>query len=68
MKFSQFLKGFLEENSPIGDLARDFVLSKCKATTYEGIKKSLLKNNACSGAFDALERAYELFKEKIGNC
>lgn len=64
MKFSQFLKGFLEENSPIGDLARDFVFTKSKATTYNGIKKQLEKYNACNGAFEALEKAYELFKKE----
>lgn len=56
-------KSFLEENSPIGDLARDFVLSKSKATTYHGIKNTLFKYNACDGAFEALERAYDLFKK-----
>lgn len=67
MKFSQFLKSFLEENSPIGDLARDLVLTKSKATTYHGIKNTLLKHNACDGAFDALERAYDLFKKENNN-
>ena len=65
MTFSQFLKQSFEEDSKIGDLARDFIASKCKATSYEGVKRSLDKHNACCEAYNALELAYELYKKRI---
>lgn len=44
--FSDYLKSFKYENSPTGDLARDFITSKSKATTYEGVLRHLNKNDA----------------------
>lgn len=65
MKFSVFLKSFEKDNSPVGDLARDFMASKSKATTYNGVKNALDRNCACCGAYEALERAYELYKKQL---
>lgn len=46
LNFSDYLKSFKHENSPAGDLARDFIASKSKATTYEGVLSHLNKNDA----------------------
>lgn len=50
MTFERWLKLQYNRNSPIGDLARDFIESndeKCN-------KKTLIEREACIGAFDAL--------------
>lgn len=46
MLFSTFLLSFQNENSPKGDLARDFIASKSRARTYLGIVKHLESHNA----------------------
>lgn len=64
MTFVKFLKQFKNENSKIGDLARDIIDFKRRCTSYSGVKKDLENNNACDGAFIALEEAYRLYREK----
>lgn len=61
MKFSEYLKSFVNENTPYGDLARDFIASKSKATTYKGIKKSIDRYSPCDAALSALESIYKSF-------
>ena len=56
MTFSEYLKSLKGENTPEGDLARDFIKSKSKAKTYLGVFNHLLKNNAADVAFEALEK------------
>ena len=53
-KFSDYLKKHKDLSSPEGDLARDFIKSKSKATTYKGILKHLENNNADFLAFEVL--------------
>ena len=54
MNFAEYLKSFSEDNTPVGDLARDFIASKNKAKTYTGIVKNLNKYNACDLAREIL--------------
>ena len=62
--FGEFLKSFKKENSAIGDLARDFISSRSKAKTYLGILRELNKNNACDGAYKALEAVKVQYKDQ----
>ena len=61
MKFSDFLKTFKKEDTPIGDLARDFIDSKSRATTYKGVVKSMEKYCPCKDAWDTLESVYSKY-------
>ena len=67
MLFSEYLKSFAKEESPIGDLARDFINSKSRATTYIGILKNLKKNNACLAAYDSLECVHAYYVKQFNN-
>ncbi len=65
MTFSEYLKSLKEENTPEGDLARDFIKSKCKAKTYLGVFNHLLKNNAEDAAFEALEKVKRRYEKEM---
>ena len=64
MHFSDYLKQFLNENSPKGDLARDFIESKSKAKTYNGILRNMEKNDACDAAINALNEIYMKYRQE----
>lgn len=58
MDFSDYLKSFSKDNTPWGDLARDFIASKSRAKTFAGITKSLEAYNACDLAIQALQEMH----------
>ena len=64
MYFSDYLKQFANENSMKGDLARDFIESKSKAKTYNGVLKNMQKNSACDVAINALNEIYASYTEE----
>ena len=68
MKFSEYLKSFSHDNTALGDLARDFITSKSKATTYRGVVKSMKKHRPCDNAWEILEKSHKnylnIIKEK----
>ena len=64
MYFSDYLIQFVNENSPKGDLARDFVKSKSKAKTYNGILKNMVKNDACDAAINILNEIYMEYRKE----
>lgn len=67
MKFSEYIKIFINENTPEGDFARDFIASKSRATTYDGIAKSVKKHHPCDNALCALESLYSKYLQEYNN-
>ena len=66
MNFSNYLKSFADDQTPFGDLARDFIDSKSKATTYRGVVQSMKKYHPCETAWMTLETLYNKYlKENI---
>ncbi len=65
MNFSEYLKSFAEQNTPIGDLARDFISSKSRATTYIGIVKSMKKYQPCDEAWEMLDKIHNEYLNRI---
>jgi hypothetical protein len=57
--FGTWLRRQVHRDDPVGDLARDFKQSRCRAYTEAGVRKSLNVHDACQGAWDALDRAVE---------
>ena len=55
MQFSDYLKMFQNEDTPIGDLARDFIKSRSRAKTYQGVYNHLEKNHADYNVIKILE-------------
>lgn len=66
MNFAEYLKSFKNENSPFGDLSKDFIISKSKAKTYKGVKSNLEKNHACQSAFNVLDKVYIQYLKTLG--
>lgn len=64
MYFSDYLKQFANENTPKGDLARDFITSKSKAKTYFGVLRSMQKYDACDIAIDTLNEIYGEYQRR----
>lgn len=64
MQFSDYLKTFQNEDTPIGDLARDFIKSKSRAKTYQGVYKHLEKNNADFIVFSILEEVKNKYDKR----
>ena len=62
--YKAWIKKFLNDDNPIGDLARDikidktFPLSRRKAT----IEDYLFSKHACSGAMDAFYDSFDLYR------
>jgi hypothetical protein len=63
MSFGLWLKEQTERNDPVGDLARDFKASGCRATTRAGVSRELKRGNASDWAWDAFEKATEQWLE-----
>ena len=64
MNLADFIKSFRNEDSPFGDFAKDFVTSKIKAITYNGIKKKLIQYGICELALDVFEEIVLLYNSK----
>lgn len=64
--FYVWLMGFLSQDTPIGDLARDVKDDKVlnDQCSYRNIKKHLQDCNACRDALNALNSAHELYKKQ----
>ena len=63
--FREFLQTYLEEDSPLGDLARDsFSNPFWRGTTINSLKKQLKDLHACNGAWKALNEAIRLYEPK----
>lgn len=67
MEFSSYLKSFADADTALGDLARDFISSKSKATTYKGIVKSMEKYHPCDNAWRILEDLYSKYIDLQSN-
>ena len=71
--FYTWMKQFKHDDNPIGDLARDMCCDKDfprHSVCHKHIKDYLEARNACWGALDAFEEAFEkykLFKKLIIN-
>ena len=63
MNFSDYLKSFAGLNTPEGDFERDYIQSKSKATTFQGIKRSIEKYSPCIQAQEILDKLYRKYKE-----
>ena len=64
--FCQWLKTQTKREDPIGDLARDARDDRGhKGNTIGWWKDHLRAANACDGAFDALEEAFEEFRKSV---
>ena len=67
MSFKTWSKKFLNENSPMGDLARDikqdtnFPSYRCK----KHIAEYLCDNHACDAALKVFDKMYEEYKNAI---
>lgn len=54
MTFSTYLKSFADDDTIIGDVARDFIVSKSKARTFKGIIKHMENYRPCGNAIEAV--------------
>jgi len=64
VSFVSFILKFKNDDSPIGDLARDIEMDKRinRNLGYEKLLSYLIDKNACSGALNALDEAYEYYQ------
>jgi len=66
MNFITWLKKFKNEETPIGDLARDTIYdikhNKVKLTSYKSIYDRMEQMDGSCRAFNSLDDAYDLFK------
>lgn len=66
MSFRKWIEQFNEDDSPIGDLARDIQHDKefPDSEDYEELTDHLKNNGACSGAKNAFKEAYKIFSNR----
>ena len=66
MSFAKWLMQFVEENSPLGDLARDVAKDKNfpRSRRYETIYSSLEDGGASDACMNVFEEAWEKFDRK----
>jgi hypothetical protein len=65
LKFGRWLRAQRDRVLPVGDLARDFVASRCRARTAVGVRQSLDQYDACDGVYRALGRATQEYTTSI---
>ena len=66
MSFAKWLMQFVEENSPLGDLARDVAKDKNfpRSRRYETIYSYLNDSGASDACINAFDEAWEKFDRK----
>lgn len=66
MTFKAWIKGFKDENSPIGDLANDIAIDESfpDSTSYENTLEYLESLDACDGAIKAFKSAWKLYEQQ----
>ena len=65
--FRKYLLSHIEEDSPAGDLARDFAEDDCAKglSSYKSIRKHMEGHNACDAALDALDELNIRFVREV---
>ena len=63
MSFNTWLKKQSDRDDPIGDFARDALQDPNKPTGIRQWRSHLQQCHACDGAVNAVERAYEEYKQ-----
>lgn len=72
LTFSEYSQRFIDEQSPVGDLARDIrddTTFPEQACTHERLKRYLVANNACESclkAFETMWRSYKAYMRRLG--
>lgn len=67
MTFYEFLKSVKDEDTPVGDLARDALGDNTFPKTAD--RKNTIRNyldrwHACAGAYDALDSAWRRYRRR----
>ena len=67
MKFSEWLKQFIGQQSAIGDLARDVLRDRTAPAlnSRQEWRLHLDSRNACDGALDAFELAWKRYAAEV---
>ena len=70
MKFSEWLKQFIGQQSAIGDLARDVLRDRTAPalSSRQEWRLHLDSRNACDGALDAFELAWKRYAAEVKRC
>lgn len=70
MKFSEWLKRFIGQQSAIGDLARDVLRDRTAPAlnSRQEWRLHLDSRNACDGALDAFELAWKRYAAEVKRC
>jgi hypothetical protein len=62
--FRQWLRAQVDRNDMVGDFARDAVWDEARPRTQAEWRRHLVHLNACEGAFDAMERAFDEYGQR----
>lgn len=68
MSFKSWLLKQKNENTPVGDLARDFSIMKDdvpNTMTFADLKEILVNSGACDGALTALNSAWTQYQQYL---
>jgi len=67
MTFKKWIMKYVDECSPLGDLARDIKHDENfpRAACYKTLHKYLMNQGAINDCLSAFEKAYALYKDEI---